>query len=140
MGGSVTNEAARIVRGASRFGLMGFYFAKLTGTVPPKLPVLTLATALLSRTIGVGAAVPIREIVKDVWVVFRLFIDYVDDTEESCDLWYWDLFLSLIWPGRNLISYARQTPVGPPAHLWPHAPRLGKQATDITGLRLGRRR
>ena len=78
--------------------MTGFYFAITPGDAPMKLHAQISAFVLLRRAIGVGATAPFREISKDVWIVVRVFLDYVTDAGGPIDVRYWESCLSLIWP------------------------------------------
>ena len=70
----------------------------MPGAASVKIPALFLLMAVLSRTIGVGTLAPVSAASKAVWIIVRVFIDYLTDDEGNVDVRYSAFCISTIWP------------------------------------------
>ena len=103
---SAIGNAAHVIRGTSWFDAAAFYVAKVPWDMSMKLPAILLIMALMSRTVGLGMLSPVNAIMKAVWILLRIFFDYVTDTDGGVDVWYWAFCVALVWPIRNVSKYA----------------------------------
>ena len=78
---SMLRDLVCVVRGEAWFGVFTFYSAKTPGKLSIKAPFLCLLQAVLSRTIGAAAFAPIRAAIKAMWILVRVFCDYVHDAD-----------------------------------------------------------
>ena len=130
---SMINDAVRVIRGTSWLGMAVFYFAKLSGATPSKLPAMFLPMAFLSRTIGVGAFAPARAVMKALWICVRLFFDYIPDTEGAFGLRFWISGSPVTWPAWNVIRQLRLGNIDsprPPLHSTAMSGHSGAQSSN----------
>ena len=88
--GAPLTDLATMVRGPSRFGLFMFYYAKIPGAMYLKNPGVILALSVLRHTIGIGALAPIRAVLKDAWIIIRLFLDFPTEAAIHLSFWFWE--------------------------------------------------
>ena len=79
-------DMATLVRGTSWFGILSFYFNRIPIPIAVKIPVAAVCLLFMARSLGISALTPFVAILRDVWIILRLFADYPTDTDESFDV------------------------------------------------------
>ena len=93
---------ASMAHGTSWCGVIYFYFDSIPVPMTAKAPVAVIVFLFLARAFGIGALTPAAEILRAIWILVRLFVGYVTDTDDSFDIWYWAFLSALIWPAYSL--------------------------------------
>ena len=84
----------------------------MPGVASFKLPAMLLLIAVLGRTIGAGALAQMRSEMKAIWIIGRVFFDYLTNADGIVDVWYWAFCISMLRPmlkfkppdGRSIIG------------------------------------
>ena len=96
VGSGLVNDMATMVRGTSWLGMFYFYFKSIPAPMTVKAPLAVIIFLFLARALGIGMLTPFTAILRADWIVIRLLIDYVTDTDDSFDIWYWAFVAALI--------------------------------------------
>ena len=103
-----------MIRAASWVSLFLLYFAKVSGAMTFGTPEIFPTLVLLSKTVGVGAFAPIRDVLGDVWIAIRIFADYAMDTDTVIDIGFGAYCISLLWPLYVCVRYYFSQSIDPP--------------------------
>ena len=94
----VLQSVIDVAKVSSWLGVICFYVTQIPGPMFVKLPGFLLVIALVSRTVGLGVFYPVIAIIRAVWIVVRLCVDFATDTNSNVDVWFLAFILSLSWP------------------------------------------
>ena len=105
----IAQRFVEVAKGSPRLGVICFYTTQIPGPVAVKVPFFLLAIALISRTIGLGDFMPRMSILRAGWIVVRVVIDFVLDSDSSVDGWDFAFLVFLAWPLYVLCAHLWQT-------------------------------
>ena len=98
-------NVADVAKGSSWFGVLTFYFMRIPGRTTVKIPCLFLILSLTSRAVGIGATTPICDVLRGGWIVLRLIINVITDSNDAMGGWFWAFLVSLIWPLCSMVKH-----------------------------------
>ena len=91
-------DAVEVVKGTTWFGVVTFYITRMPGHMAVKIPLLLLVVSLISRFVGCGALVPLWTVLRAAWILIRMSVDLITDSDGAVDGWFWAFVISLSWP------------------------------------------
>ena len=97
-GSQVTRDVVAVAKGSSWMGIIVFYVMRIPCPMVVKVPVLFFAISAVSRAAGSGALAPLRSVLRAAWIMVRMVIDFLTDSEGVVGGWFWAFVLSLTWP------------------------------------------